>query len=226
MRGIYKFKLGKVLMPVIGILTFAVPLVVAAQNPPAAGFFTLVNAVDLTSNTVVSVDGRPLRPDGLKPGQVTGGLGFVAGRHRIDATNIGCRPGSLMLDVNEGTSPIVIIYLISSSSPTGTAARELRLFVRRNTPGTTEKKTFWVIYAGAAASQTVTLNAQTVKLQPLIEASVGDSASLTIGQNGQPVASLVPDVPGKYVGVLFDGRDSKLKAVLAEDAVLRRAGTR
>jgi hypothetical protein len=226
MRGIYNHLLTHIVLRMAMPLCMCASVHAFAQNPPAAGFFSVVNAVDLTTNTLVSVDGKPLRPDGLKPGKVTGGLGFISGKHRLDVTNADCKPSSLSLDVTEGSSPIVIIYMVSISRPGAQPLRELHLFVRGNTPTAPDKKTFSVIYAGAAASQPVTVNGQMKALRPLIDTPVGEASSLIIVQNGQSVASIAPDVAGKYVAVLFDGQDSRLKAVLAEDAVLRRAGTR
>src|SRR5947207_12380530 len=63
-----------------------------------AGFFSVANVVNSKANTIVSVDGKPLRSDGIKPAKVTGGLGFPVGAHRIDATNTNWKPVSMSLD--------------------------------------------------------------------------------------------------------------------------------
>src|SRR5436190_24336228 len=70
-----------------------------------AGFFSIVNVVNSKTNTIVSVDGKPLRPDGIKPAKVTGGLGFPVGSHRIDATNMNFKPISMSIDLSPSVSP-------------------------------------------------------------------------------------------------------------------------
>ena len=100
------------------VFLLATGLTGVAQTPDA-GFFTIVNTVDLPTNTIVSVDGKALRPDGLKPMQVTGGLGFSAGTHRLTATNGNCLPASLSLQVSPSASPIVILYQIITRNAAG-----------------------------------------------------------------------------------------------------------
>ncbi len=65
-------------------------MLVASPSAPAqgqkVGFFLLVNAVDLASDTVIAMDGKAL--GGFKPGEATGGLGVLAVLHSLQATLI------------------------------------------------------------------------------------------------------------------------------------------
>lgn len=199
---------------------------ISAQNPPSAGFFAVANAVGVSTNTIVSVDGRPLRPDGLKPGKVTGGLGFPIGQHRIEVRNADCTPASASLQVTDGVSPIVIVYSVLSPHPGGPPTRDLKLFTRGNAAPVTGRKNYSIIYAGSSPSLHVSINNQTKTLQPLVEVPVGEAGSLNITQNGQAVGTIGSDAPGNYLVILYDGADSAVKATLAEDIIYKQAGRR
>jgi len=189
-----------------------------------AGFFSLVNAVDLTTNTIVSVDGRPLRSDGLKPGIVTGGLGFIAGTHRLDATNDGCKPASLSLQLSPGSSPIVIVYAVDGKNASGQTIRELRVFAHANMAAG-DKKSFSLIYTGQLPSVSIAVNGQTKTLQPLKELAVPGVTSVRIDQNNQPIGQFSPTDVGNYLIILF-GNQPQLRAILAEDIIFKQAGQR
>jgi hypothetical protein len=190
-----------------------------------AGFFSIANAVDLKTNTLVSVDGKPLRPDGIKPAKVTGGLGFPAGTHRIDASNADRKPASLSLNLSSSVSPIVIIYSVETRTASGQVSRELRLFPRQNR-SSASGKTFSVIYVGSLPSIVAVLNGQPKTLQPLQEVALGNIPSIAVAYNGQQLASFAPDVAGSYLLVLFDSEGSRLAALLADDIIFKAAGKR
>jgi len=200
-------------------------LFISTQNVSGqAGFFSLVNAVDLATNTIVSVDGRPLRPDGLKPGIVTGGLGFIAGTHRLDATNDGCKPVSLSLQLSPGSSPIVIVYAVDGKNASGQAIRELRLFSHANMPAG-DKKNFSLVYTGQLPLVSVAVNGQGKTLQPLKESALPSLTSVKIEQNNQPIGQFSPNDAGNYLIILF-GNQPQLKAILADDIIFKQAGQR
>jgi hypothetical protein len=212
----------------IGVVILVIGLTseVGGQNAPSAGFFSIVNAVGLSSNTIVSVDGRALRADGLKQGKVTGGLGFPVGTHQIEARNAECTPAAAPLQVVEGVSPIVVVYTVLTNHPGGAATRDLKLFTRGNSAPTTAKKNYSVVYTGSSPALHVAINNQTKTLQPLIEVPVGEAGSLHITQNNQPVGDVGSDGPGNFLAILYDGPGSGLKVTLAEDIIYRQAGRR
>ena len=204
-------------------LVFASPHHIAAQTSQA-GFFSIVNAVSLQTNTVVSVDGKSLRPDGLKPGKVTGGLGFPAGSHRVDATNSDCKPSSLSLQLSPSASPLLIIYSLESRNTSGQIAHELRLFSRPNSPPSNRKALF-AIYAGQSASRVISFNGQPMTLQPLREVSLANTSSVEVAENGQSIGRFAAEEAGNYVVVLFD-KGPSLSGILAEDIIFKQAGQR
>ena len=191
---------------------------------PTAGFITLVNAVSLPTNTIIAVDGKRLPPLGLEPGKVTGGLGFTEGTHRIDASNGAALAVSSSIQISS-VSKMVIIYSVRRKDAKGIPIEEIRMF---SCPGVAVEKgrQFYVLYAGGLSSQQVSINGQSVVLSPLKEVAVGSAGSLSINQNGQPVADLHPEEPGNYLAIVFDGQDSKIKAVLARDIQYTAAGSR
>jgi hypothetical protein len=196
---------------------------VAAQTE--AGFFSIANVVNSKANTIVSVDGKPLRPDGIKPVKVTGGLGFPVGAHRIEATNTDWKPVSMSIELTPLVSPIVIVYSLEIRSASGQVARELRLFSRANHPSP-NGKTFGVIYAGSLPAVDVSLNGQPKSLKPLQELTLNNTASVAVAQNNQQVANFSPDIPGSYLVILFDAEASRLGATLAADIIFKAAGRR
>ncbi|MEY2484477.1 MAG: hypothetical protein QOH39_125 [Verrucomicrobiota bacterium] len=215
----------------IGIARFATSLIIVlathgeviAQDQKA-GFFSVVNAVNLPTSTLVSVDGKPLRPDGLKPGKVTGGLGFATGAHRVDATNSNCKPSSVSLELSPSASPILISYMVETKTQAGEVVRELRLFPAQNAAATTTKS-FFALYAGQTPSRTVSFNGHAFTLQPLQKISLGTASSVSVVENGQPVGNFAADTAGNYLVVLFD-KGSGLGAVMADDIIFKRAGVR
>jgi hypothetical protein len=214
---------ARVLLFLLSLLWFGQLRQVLSQTE--AGFFSLANVVNSKTNTIVSVDGKPLRPDGIKPAKVTGGLGFPVGSHRIDATNMNFKPISMSIDLSPSVSPIVIVYSVEVRGPTGQVTRELRLLSRQNRPPS-GGKTFGVIYAGSLPTVAVSLNGQPKTLRPLQEEVLGKISSVTVAQNNQQFASFSPDEAGNYLVILFDSEASHLGATLAEDIVFKAAGRR
>lgn len=196
-----------------------------AVSQTEAGFFSIANVVNSKTNTIVLVDGKPLRADGIKPAKVTGGLGFPVGAHRIDATNSYWKPISMSIDLSPSVSPIVIVYSVEIKAPGGQIALELRLFSRPNHP-TADAKTFGIIYAGSLPTVDVSLNGQPKSLKPLQEITLSNVPSVAVAQNNQQVANFSPDIPGSYLVILFDGEASRLGATLAADIVFKAAGKR
>jgi hypothetical protein len=194
---------------------------VAAQKE--VGFFSIVNAVGLPTNTIVTVDGRPLRTDGLKPGQATGGLGLLAGSHNIGVANGDFKPATLALPLNPGSSPILIIYCVEGGYQGGKLVRELKLLLRPNRAESS--KGFSAIYVGKKPFVSVAFNGQLQTLQALREISVGSAndRALTVSENNQPLADFRPEEQGNYLVVVYDTPDSKLGAVVIRD-VIRRVG--
>ncbi len=217
------FNRGCALLFLLTLFWFGQPCQVLGQNE--AGFFSIANVVSSKTNTIVSVDGKQLRPDGIKPAKVTGGLGFPAGRHRLDASNANWKPVSMSIDLSPSVSPIVIVYSIEVQAPGGQVSRELRLFSRPSHPAA-EGKTFGVLYVGSLPAVDISLNGQTRSLKPLQEVTVNNVSSLTVSQNSQEVAKFSPDIPGSYVVILFDGEASHLGATIANDLVFKAAGKR
>ncbi|HEY1583235.1 MAG TPA: hypothetical protein VGF73_09065 [Chthoniobacterales bacterium] len=197
----------------------------AAAQVPKAGFFTLVNAVSLSTNTIVSVDGKALRPDGIKPGMVTGGLGFAEGSHRLDVANGKAKPASLQIPVAAAACPIVVIYSARRLDPSGRPADELRLFSRPHAQ-TTKGKQFFALYAGQAASRSVQINGRPLALKPLQEVRIGTAASASVKESSRAIDDFAPEEEGNYLIVFFDGKDNALRAVLAPDIVYQAGGPR
>lgn len=190
---------------------------------PEAGFFTLVIAVDLPTNTIVSVDGKVLRPDGLKSGKVTGALGFIEGGHRIDATNGSCKPVSASLQLTAGKPLIVILYLVQSRGPDGRIVNELRISSQPST-ASTKPKAFTALYVGQRNLGALAINGQTQILKPLQPVALGKVSSVSISQNGQAIGSFNQLEPGNYIVVLFDKQDAHLGALLVQDVAYTQAG--
>jgi hypothetical protein len=189
-----------------------------------AGFFTLVNAVDLPTNTIVSVDGKALRADGLKPGKVTGALGFVQGSHRIDATNKDCKPAAASIQVEALKPQIVILYLVHTLGPGGRPMSELRISSQPST-AKTDSRAFAAIYVGQNGSEALSVNGQSRILRPLQEVFLGKVSSVSIAQNNVQIGTFRQEAePGNYLIVLFDKQDSHPGALLVQDADYKVAG--
>jgi hypothetical protein len=194
----------------------------AAQQE--VGFFSIVNAVGLPTNTMVSVDNRVMRKDGFKPGQTTGGLGLPAGSHTISVTNADCKPATLALPLNPASSPILIIYSVESGIQNGKPVRQLKLLVHANR--SESAKGFSAIYVSQKASVSAAFNGQLQTLQPLREVNVGNAGAraLTVSYNNEPLGNFKPEEPGNYLIVLYDTPDSKLGAVMIQDVIRHVAG--
>lgn len=195
-----------------------------AQGRNKVGFFTLVNAVALPSNTVVAVDNRVLRPQGFAPGMATGGLGLQAGPHTITAANADCKAASLNLQLDANGSPIVIAYLQETHVSDGRIIRELKLFARGNQPSAATK-VFSALYAGKNQSVSVSFNGQPQSLQPLREVRIAASGpAIRVTRNNQSVAAFNPEESGNYIIVFYDTLDGNIGAVLVQDVIRHAAG--
>jgi hypothetical protein len=208
----------------------ALTTIILCQSIPAngqqagAGFFSVINAVDSITNTIVSVDRKPLRPDGLKPAKVTGGLGFPVGSHRIEAMNGDAKPATLSLSVSPSASPLVIIYQVLSRDSFGRATRELRMLSLANgSPAT--RKTFSAVYVGTVPLLQIAANGQMKILKPLIPVSLGEAASMTVTQGDKRVGTFSAEgAENNYVLVLFDDQNANISGTVAEDIIYKRAG--
>lgn len=202
------------------IATFA-PLRHVRSQPPQAAFFTFVNAVSSTANTLITVDGKALRPDGIKPGKVTGALGFAAGTHQVAVMQKAYKPASLPLQLLPAGSPIVIAYSVEVQQPRGDKTRELRLFTRPSRAQPTTSYT--LIYVGQSPSVEVQVNGQPRTLKPLEELSFG-STSVSVSSNGHVICDFSGEGAGNYLGVVFDAQSNELSGAVVTDRIYQRAG--
>jgi hypothetical protein len=189
------------------------------QSAGKLGFYCIVNGVAGPSNTVVSVDNKPLRPDGFKSGRATGGLGLPIGGHTISATNGTLKPGSVPLQISQEMTPIVLIYVLVGKDQFGRPEDQLHLFPRPNKPRPTNLR-FSAIYVGKAPQQEVVVNGHAVVLPTLKEVDLGESPSVLIYQKDHLVGSKTPDGKGNYLAVVYDAADSQIAASFVEDAVV------
>lgn len=204
------------------VFTSSIPL--HAQTP-ATGFFKFVNAVPSPNNTVVTVDGKPLRPDGFKTGHATGALGFAAGVHQVAAMLKDYKPAAISLQVSPSTSPTVVAYAVDVQQPGGQIARELRLFARQNRPPA-GKKSYSIVYVGRAPSVDVEIDGPTRTLKALDEVALGTNTHMTIISGGQTVGEIGSEGAGHHVVILFDSLPLGLGSVTTSDRVYTRAGAK
>jgi hypothetical protein len=173
-------------------------------------------------NTLVTVDAKPLRPDGIQPGKATGALGFPPGTHQIAAMQKDYKPASIALQLTPSTSPTVVAYAIDVQQPGRPAARELRLFTRINR-APVGQKSYSMVYVGRAPVVNVELNGEGRALKALEEVLVPATAT-TITSTGKNVGEFGAEGGGHHAVILFDAHPSGLGAVVVADRVYSRAG--
>jgi hypothetical protein len=199
----------------------------AQEEPPAAfGFIRVVNAVTAGTGEVrVLIDGAEIRPQGYKPGDVTGGIGLPAGKHKLSIRRDGVRQGntSISLEVDQTVTFVAFAEQIpaTENEPVHVAVRMVRL--KQSDSETDRTATFVSVSASpelkvaladeAGGWASVVVKRRLVEVMPL-RFSQGYAP---VRVNGVPIKPIPISGDGNYVVVLYDNPEGRLQSVFYRD---------
>jgi hypothetical protein len=190
----------------------------------ALASFGFVNGIDADAPTFLTVNGRPYKVNGYRPGQMTAGGVLRAGATAFAVTNEEvAKPAELSKDLT-GQQPLLIFaYLERKRSADGTMLSEIRLV---DSPSRPSKEYKWsgLYLSSRAESAPIYINGAPQSLPPMKVVSLPIKGSLEAAlEKGQtPVVRASPDEPGHYMLIVYDKKDGGFGALLFPDSLKPR----
>jgi hypothetical protein len=105
-----------------------------AQKPSVPTAIGFVNAVGTDSKTDVQIDGKSLKPAGFVEGGYAGSFAVSEGTHQLVFTNPSCAKATLAIAAQEGSSPLYVLYKVTTRHPTGASTNVLKLTIIPDQP--------------------------------------------------------------------------------------------
>lgn len=183
---------------------FVCPL--QAQNQ--MGGISFVNAVGLSTPTIIKVNGTPIWEDGFDSGRTSLTLGYPKGNVSITATNgeISSQPTSVM--VSPAGSKIVVAF-IKREVKEEKISEEIAFAAAPNIPDS-PKTQFRVMAVGVDQPMMVELNGAPIELKPQQPSKIIDAGSITITREGEEIAKKSPSEPGHFLLILYPDDKGKI----------------
>jgi len=218
----------KTIFKTLLILASACGQLLAEKDPAAAptGFIRVVNAVASGTGQVnVIIDGEDVRPEGYSLGNATGGIGMLAGSHKILIKREGVEEGTttVVLEKNQTVTLIPFAERVPASDlkPAHYEIRVLRLKQRQIESG----RTATFVSVSANPEIKVELSGEDgkwasvfVKRLMIAETPLNYSQGYAPAKvNGAPIKAIPIGGVGNYVVVLYDDSEGKVQSLFFRD---------
>jgi hypothetical protein len=216
------------------LLALVFPVLVHGEAPPA-GFVRLVHAVAAgEGNLKVKLDGADLLARGYTLGQSTGGIGLPEGPHALEFARAGVGPLKETIQVAKGETITVLAY--AEKAPAKREGQQpnwkIKLRKLRAVPPDREYRLHLISLCERDEVVVQTFieanrKTETTPLKRLKAADVDLGRSrggVELRWNGEPLATVSLDDPGRYVVVIYEDLSGRIKALTFYDPKFEVAG--
>jgi hypothetical protein len=173
----------------------------------------------------VLIDDADIRPHGYSLGDATGGIGLVAGSHKITIRRDGVRQGSTTVALDKDQTVTLVAFAeqvpATASEPAHVAIRMFRIKQGEND----NERTATFVSVSASSEVKVELSDEfgkwttvVVKRKSLVQTPLNFSQSYApVRVNGVVIKPIPISGKGNYVVVLYDDSDGKMKSIYYRD---------
>ncbi|MEM8953339.1 MAG: hypothetical protein AAGD22_04225 [Verrucomicrobiota bacterium] len=157
---------------------------------------------------------RSLYERGYKPGQKTGGMGFLAGDHSFVATNEGFEPVSETMSIEAGKSSTVIVMSSIIRDEDGEVAEKRLLAKVLRNEGKTDDYLITMFNLSERPSVSIRLGSKSYRMNSGERVKIDGAAegSFEVAHDDQVLDQFYMEEPGNYVLMIFDEPDGSVNA--------------
>ena len=197
---------------------------VRAQDPavpaPALGFIRLFDAVSAGSGALeVSIDGASVRPDGYRPGDVTGGIGLPPRIYQVMFRREGVKAGGLPVTVAANDTTTLVAFAEWMPVTVGAPDRWRIRILKLSPLDAGDKRTASFVSVSRHAEVTLEIR-QGGKWQSLVVKRLATTRAdirqargyVPLRCNGQTLPAISVSTAGHFVTVLYDDENGAIRA--------------
>jgi hypothetical protein len=165
------------------------------------------------------IDSTKLRPNGFAPGENTGGIGVLAGTHRLTASIPDVKPAEITLTFQANTATTIIAFTKSVLDPITRKPVEQLQFFSQSDPPREKGKHFYIVYASAHPAVDLLINGQSRNVVALRTLRADDIAggAIKIEYAGKSIADFTAHESGTFLVIILDKADGTVAGMVLPD---------